>query len=61
MTYTLVYDLLSEYLSLEQVASWNKCLFLVIHAINPLLPSPDNTSMISQKHGSLGYSWLAFN
>jgi hypothetical protein len=43
------------------VASWNGCLFLVIYAINPLLPSPDGTSMISRKHGSLGYSWLAFD
>jgi hypothetical protein len=61
MTYTSVYDLLSEYLSPERVASWNECLFLVMHATNPLLPSPDGTSMISRKHGSLGYSWLAFD
>lgn len=55
-----VRQLLSSVLPPDQLRAWNQELYHVIHATNPLLPNPDGTGLISRRHSSEGYGWLAY-
>lgn len=58
--FALILRVLEDNLSQATVRQWQDDFYCIVHATNPLLPSPEGTTFLGRTHGHRGYIWLAF-